>query len=291
MTTAALSTSERRVLEAARKLAASEAHRTLLAVNSAAKAALLVEGGGLGFAEAIWATRDEQTAHWVRERGFPLVHFAHRHRNAATAQAYFVIRAIASGYLGKDDACLYVGDASNSGLLNQLMLFKPSEEYEIVQAIDWRAPGQAFDASVFLAVLELAFSLGSVRHSQVAGTMMTLGNVSDVLGISRRFLFDPFPFYERTQRNVCDPAIHKTVEKYTRLDGAFVLDWDGTIESVVQTINAPVPADKLPKGLGSRHTAGCAISSYCSAYVFVVSQSAGNVTVFKDGRALISLDQ
>jgi len=263
--------------------------RILIIGNDLDKVKRVHLGGVLSNDRIIWATEKIEVEEWLLDNGIQCLHFPHKHDNPLAHLGYYVVSAVTRGLMAPKDVVLCLASRNGKASLNQLYLFKPIEDFEIIRLIDWHNVNSQFDPNVLLAAVDLALAMGSVRHAYVRGTMITIGDTVKVLEISKPFLFDPFPFYEKKKRNITDLSIRGTFEKYTRLDGAFIISWDGTIESVVQTINAPVSSKDVPKGLGSRHTAAGAISLYTAAYVIVVSQSAGNVSVFKNGKIVLSL--
>lgn len=261
----------------------------LVTINDLDKAKHIYSNQVMPKEKIVWATQNTTVEKWLQENEAKYVCFPHKHSNPLTHLAYYVVSAVTQHFIAPDDTVLCLTGKANLAHLNQLHLFKPTDEFEIIRLINWNDVHPQLNPKILLSVIDLALAMGSVRHAYVRGTMISIGDAQKVLQISKPFIFEPFQFYKREKRNITDPSIHKTFEKYTRLDGAFVVSWDGTIEAVVQTINAPTSSDNVPKGLGSRHTAAGAISLYTNAYVIVVSQSAGNVSVFKDGRIVLSL--
>jgi diadenylate cyclase len=238
----------------------------------------------------IWATHDASVDRWLSESHRKHIFWQNRYStNLLTQVAYYTVAAVAQGMLRANEPVILVNWPAGRPYPNQLHIFKPNEEFQVIKYLDRREGNRVLDPTVFLAVMDVALALGSVRHAYVRGTMITVGDAQKILGFSRPLLFEPFQFYPREQRNISDPAIRKTFEKYTRLDAAFVLAEDGTIEAVVEMINPPRPPIDGLQGLGSRHTAASAISLSANAYVIVISQSAGNVTVFADGQIVLTL--
>ena len=74
------------------------------------------------------------------------------------------------------------------------------------------------------------------------------------------------------------------MKELAQLDGAFLVDDDGTFAAAARYIDVDLTAPEafLP-GLGTRHAAGASISAATSATAIVVSQSSV-VRVFADGQ-------
>jgi DNA integrity scanning protein DisA with diadenylate cyclase activity len=48
---------------------------------------------------------------------------------------------------------------------------------------------------------------------------------------------------------------------------------------------------ELPSGMGTRHQSACGLTAVTRAYAVVISQTAGNVTVFKNGRVFVVIER
>ena len=56
-------------------------------------------------------------------------------------------------------------------------------------------------------------------------------------------------------------------------------------------MNAALESKDFPSGLGSRHIAAAGITNLTRAVAVVVSQSTGNVSVFKNGKLFVSIEK
>ena len=101
-------------------------------------------------------------------------------------------------------------------------------------------------------------------------------------------VINPFHGYPEEQRNILDPALRETVKEFSAIDGAFVIRGDGIIEAAGRHLNAAGDIE-LPAGLGTRHMAAAGISEVSEATSFVISESTGTVSVFKDGKIFMQI--
>ena len=85
-----------------------------------------------------------------------------------------------------------------------------------------------------------------------------------------------------------DPTLRETVKEFSAIDGAFVIRGNGVIEAAGRHLNAAADVDLLP-GLGSRHMAAAGISDVSTATSFVISESTGTVSVFKNGKIFMQI--
>ena len=80
------------------------------------------------------------------------------------------------------------------------------------------------------------------------------------------------------------------LKEFSRLDGAFVISDEGKIVSAYRYLEASSEGLNIPKGLGTRHMAGAAISKDTSAISVVLSESDGLIRCFKGGELVLEID-
>jgi diadenylate cyclase len=134
-------------------------------------------------------------------------------------------------------------------------------------------------------VIELAVELSREgREGRKIGTLFVVGAVEEVLERSRPLLLDPLYGHPRDVLQVELPEFRETVKELALLDGAFLVEEDGTFVSAGRFIDVDLadPENFLP-GLGTRHAAAASISRASTAIAVVVSQSS-IVRVFAHGK-------
>ena len=77
-------------------------------------------------------------------------------------------------------------------------------------------------------------------------------------------------------------SVDETVKEYALLDGAFIINGDGVIESAGSLIQTDEYVH-LPSGLGTRHAAAVAISKAVDCIAVTVSSSTRQVCLFRKG--------
>ena len=133
-------------------------------------------------------------------------------------------------------------------------------------------------------IVELGVELAREgREGRKIGTLFVVGDVESVLARSRPLLLDPLYGHPRELLDVRRADFRETVKELAQLDGAFVVDDDGTFVTACRFIDVDLatPTNFLP-GLGSRHAAAASVTRATSAIAVVVSQSS-IVRVFADG--------
>jgi diadenylate cyclase len=133
-------------------------------------------------------------------------------------------------------------------------------------------------------VLQLAVEIAREgREGRKIGTLFVVGDVEATLQRSRPLLLDPLYGHPRELLHVSRPDFRETVKELAQLDGAFLVDEDGTFAAAGRYIDIELasPSSFMP-GLGTRHAAAASISQTTGAIAIVVSQSSV-VRVFANG--------
>ena len=112
------------------------------------------------------------------------------------------------------------------------------------------------------------------REGRKIGTLFVLGDSERVLALSRPLLLDPLYGHPRELLLVSRPDFRETVKELAQLDGAFIVEDDGTFVSAGRFVDVDLTdAENFLPGLGARHAAGASISRETTAIAVVVSQS------------------
>ena len=124
-------------------------------------------------------------------------------------------------------------------------------------------------------VLQLGVELAREgREGRKIGTLFVVGDVEETLRRSRPLLLDPLYGHPREALDVTRPEFRETVKELAQLDGAFLVDDDGTFAAACRYIDVEVGSPALfTPGLGTRHAAAASISTETKATAIVVSQS------------------
>jgi DNA integrity scanning protein DisA with diadenylate cyclase activity len=143
---------------------------------------------------------------------------------------------------------------------------------------------------VLKAVLNVAFSIAhGGREGKQIGTAFVIGDVKEVLKRSRQLILNPYEGHPEKDRYIVDPATWESVREFAQLDGVFVIDKDGLIISAGRYLEVSVKDLKLKSGLGGRHLACAAMTRETEAIAVVVSESGGNIVIYKDGEVLFEI--
>lgn len=144
---------------------------------------------------------------------------------------------------------------------------------------------------VLRAVLNVAMSIAQKgREGRKIGTAFVIGDVEEVLKRSRQLILNPYECHPPIERDITNPATWESVREFAQLDGVFVIDETGIIVAAGRYLDVSGKDLKIKKGFGGRHLACAAITRETEAIAVVVSESGGDVRVYKDGEEIIAID-
>lgn len=151
---------------------------------------------------------------------------------------------------------------------------------------------ESIPPAIFQAVLNICMELATKgREGKPVGTIFVVGDDEKVMQLSKQMIINPFKGYDDDERNILNPSLKETIREFSGLDGAFVISADGTVITAGRYLGATTDVESLPQGLGSRHIAAAGITALTKAVAFVISESSGDVRIFKDGKVLMEVEK
>jgi DNA integrity scanning protein DisA with diadenylate cyclase activity len=122
------------------------------------------------------------------------------------------------------------------------------------------------------------------REGQAIGTAFVVGDTKNVLKCSKQFVLNPFYGHQEAERQISDTGIQGTIKEFAQLDGAFLITGNGVVEAAGRCITVDLSKVDLPGGMGSRHLSVAGITKVTSSIGIVVSQSGGQISIFRNGK-------
>ncbi len=184
-----------------------------------------------------------------------------------------------------------VGQA-DQGILDLLHIVDTSRESEIITGRGIIKLAEAVKPELFQMVLNIAVELADKgREGKPVGTIFVLGDSDKVLQLSKQMIMNPFKGYDEEERNILLPSLKETIREFAAMDGAFIISDDGTVLTAGRYLGAATDESTLPRGLGSRHIAAAGITALTGAIAFVISESSGDVRIFKDGKIVMHIEK
>jgi diadenylate cyclase len=176
--------------------------------------------------------------------------------------------------------------------LDSVTVTKPETHFRAVLSGKNRRGVDVVRPAVMLRVLALALEIAAEgREAQPVGTMFVIGDSRNVLRQAQQLVLNPFHGYARQLRNVLDPSLAETIKEFALIDGAFVIQGDGTVLTAGTYLMPKAAGSHVPHGLGARHQTAAAITAHTLAMSITVSQSTGTVTAFRNGSIVFTLER
>jgi diadenylate cyclase len=203
-----------------------------------------------------------------------------------------VVHAISDGLIKVGDKIVFVNGIQGSHELDDILLLDTGRESEVMTARGAEAISQSVKQEVFQEVLHISLTLAHLgREGKPVGTIFVLGDEKKVLQLSKQMVINPFRGYTDKEQNILNPDLKETIREFAAIDGAFIISSDGRVLSAGRYLNAASDEDSSPRGLGSRHIAAGGITALTKAVAIVISESSGDVRIYKDGKILMEVEK
>lgn len=176
--------------------------------------------------------------------------------------------------------------------LDSITVARPEAHFRAMLSEKTRRGVDVIRPAVILRILAIALEIAAEgREAHPVGTMFVMGDARNVLRHAQQLVLNPFHGYSRQLRSVLDPSLTETIKEYALIDGAFIIQGDGTVLSAGTYLMPKSIPHGLPAGLGARHQTAAAITAHTLAMAVTVSQSTGTVTVFRNGTIVFQLER
>lgn len=203
-----------------------------------------------------------------------------------------IILAVSAKIVAPDDTVVFLGGKWGENYLDMLITFKVGNESEILTGTDFSDLSDFVKPAVFEHMLNLVVELATKgREGKPVGTIFVLGDEEKVMQFSKQMIINPFKGYDEEERNVLNPNLKETIREFSALDGAFVISGDGEVIAAGRYLGAATDESEIPLGLGARHIAAAGITALTNAIAIVISESTGDIRIFRNGKVIMSIEK
>jgi len=203
-----------------------------------------------------------------------------------------VTKGIAMGIFHRGDKIVCLSGVPRFGYVDSIFILDVGKEFEILTSESFNDITEDIQPEVFGEILNIALELAAQgREGRKVGTTFVVGDHEKVLQLSRQMIINPFQGYREEERNILNPALKETIKEFSAIDGAFIVRGDGVLITAGRHLSAALESKDFPQGLGSRHIAAAGITSVTKALAVVLSESSGNVSIFKDGKIFVTIEK
>lgn len=200
--------------------------------------------------------------------------------------------AISSGELAPTDKIIFLGGKAEWETLDTVILIDLAKETELIAYHGMTSISESINSDIFEGVLRLAMELAnSGREGKPIGTIFVLGDQEKVLQLSKQMIINPFRGYTEEERQILNPQLKETIREFSSLDGAFIISDDGEVIAAGRYLGATTEETDVLRGLGARHLAAAGITALTKAIAIVISESSGDIRIFKDGKTVMEIER
>jgi DNA integrity scanning protein DisA with diadenylate cyclase activity len=203
-----------------------------------------------------------------------------------------IAKGIVLGFFKKGNKIVCLSGVPKFGYADSIFVIDVGKEFEILTSDYITDIIESVRPEVFNAALNIACEIAAQgRENKRIGTIFVLGDEEKVLQLSRQMIINPFLGYTEDQRNILSPDLNETIKEFSAIDGAFIIKENGAVITAGRHLNAALDSRDFPAGLGSRHIAAAGITHVTKAVAIVISESSGNVSVFKNGKLFVVIEK
>jgi diadenylate cyclase len=247
---------------------------------------------GAGDRQIVLLARDHEHAEELRKTTPDVIQVPQMNLSRMGQVKIAVLLGLSRRQFHRGDRLICLTGISGKKKIDTLVFLEVGEEYEMFAAGPLDGISLHIFPEVFERVLDIAVALGSEgREGRSVGTTFVIGDTEEVLAHSSPLVLNPFKGYPAEERNILDPGLTETVKEFASIDGAFIIRGNGLIEAAGVYLKPVSPGEKLPWGLGARHASAAGMTAATKAVAVTVSESTGTVTVFREGKIFIEVEQ
>jgi len=189
-------------------------------------------------------------------------------------------------HCGPDERVLGLSGVTGSQRLDTLVIAKPERDYPWLR----HQKSEVAVTRHLARLLEIALRFAHEgREGSSIGAIFVLGDPSILSAHLRQLILNPLQGHPQPARSIHNPDFLETLRELAPMDGAFIVNRRGVVDSAGTYLNAPVGQGILSPGLGARHAAALAITIVTDATAVVISASSGTVSVYDGGETVLEL--
>ena len=197
-----------------------------------------------------------------------------------------LLLGVLNGLLDRSETILCLSGIAGSGHLDTMSLTNPSEDLPWLKKLEpTYAAGRHLGRLLTIAVRFASEG----REGKPIGTIFVQGDPARLAPYLRQLVLNPCAGHPSEALDIHNPDVFETLREFAAMDGAFVVNGNGIVESAATYLDAPIRNRPLRAGLGARHVAALSATVGTGAVAVVVSSSSGTISVFQDGLLILEL--
>jgi len=203
-----------------------------------------------------------------------------------------MMMAVSQNLLKKGDRVVCLSGIPRFGFADTLVVLEVGKEFEMLTSDKIINFTKEIDPKVFEEIVKIATEIGAEgREGKPVGTAFVIDPLGELNNKTKQMVLNPFKGYKEEEKNILNPALKETVKEFAQLDGAFIVRGDGVVKTAGAFIKSDIIPEELPQGWGARHVSSAAITYRTKAVAITVSQSTGDVRIFKGGYPIMEIEK
>ena len=240
----------------------------------------------------IWLIRDGSEFKGSGEEGEILLHIPEVPLSRMSQIHLGLFLAVINNLVSLDESIICLSGVAGSKRLDTLQLTNPRRDFPWFEHENFEESQPLIRTKEFARIVDIALRFAAEgREGRPFGTTFVLGNPDELRPYLRQIVLNPCIGHPHRSRDIHNPDFLESLREFALMDGAFVVNAKGIVESAGTYLDAAAHRISLKPGLGARHTSAAAITAQTDSVAVVVSESSGTVTVFNDGSIVFELEK
>lgn len=200
--------------------------------------------------------------------------------------------AVTRRYVDIEESIICLSGTAGSKRIDTLLIANPRRDIPWLREKDIAGSRSSVPSNVLETVIQIALRVSEGGYEgKPVGAIFVVGETKSLRPHVRQLILNPCRGHPARERSIYNPEFLDTLRELAALDGAFLVNTRGTVESAGAYLDAPTNSVRLRSGLGARHTAAASITVETGAMAVVVSESSGSVSVFEKGEMVLELER
>jgi len=240
----------------------------------------------------IWLTRREKLSDLAEGSNDVVLHLPETKLTRMSQLKVGLLLSVMNKHVGFDETVICLSGVAGSERLDTLLIANARRDFPWFRQRNVAEMRSVFATREVGRLIEIALRLAAEgREGKPIGTTFVLGDEEQLEPHVRQLVLNPCQGHPQRSRNIHSAEFFETIREFAGLDGAFIVNGKGIVQSAGTYLDAPAKKAKLRPGLGARHAAALSITAATRAIAITISASSGTVTVFHEGRPILELER
>jgi DNA integrity scanning protein DisA with diadenylate cyclase activity len=242
--------------------------------------------------QVIWLTRREDKLLKSGSSTDVVLHLPETSLTRMSQLKIGLLLAVMNKHVDMDESVICLSGVAGSERLDTLLIANARRDFPWFRQRGIEDIRGLFGTREVVQLIDISLRLAAEgREGRPIGTIFVLGDTEQLRPHLRQLVLNPCQGHPQRELNIHRPEFFETIREFAGLDGAFIVNTKGIVQSAGTYLDAPSKRAKLRPGLGARHAAALSITAVTDAVAIAISASSGSVTVFHEARPILELER